>query len=74
MAGADPMAQVRTVPSGNLIAAIRGPVMLITVGVLFAIDHLGVWSFGRTWPVLLIVIGLLKLAEHLKAKASAGPQ
>ena len=73
MAGADPGTQFRSMPSASLIAAIRGPVMLITIGALFAIDHLGVWSIGRTWPVLLIVVGLLKLAEHLKAKAPAGP-
>ncbi|PWT84164.1 MAG: hypothetical protein C5B58_05155 [Acidobacteria bacterium] len=46
-----------------LIRAIRGPIMLITLGVLIWIDHSGGTSFWRTWPVLLIVIGILKLAE-----------
>lgn len=49
---------------GNLMCAIRGPIMLITVGVLFAVDHFGPYSIGRTWPVFLIVLGLLKLAER----------
>ncbi len=39
-----------------------GPIVLITVGVLFLLqsfnDNMG---FGRTWPVLLLVIGLIKL-------------
>lgn len=49
---------------GNLMAAIRGPIMLITVGALFAVDHFGPYGIARTWPVILIVLGLLKLAEH----------
>ena len=28
------------------------------VGVLFAIDHFGPYSFERTWPALIILIGL----------------
>jgi hypothetical protein len=44
----------------------RGPVVLITVGVLFALDQSGI-SFGRTWPLILIVIGVMKLMERLAA-------
>jgi hypothetical protein len=43
--------------------AIRGPLLLITLGTLFAIDHFGQVSIWRTWPVLLIVLGVLKLVE-----------
>ncbi len=49
--------------NGNFLCAIRGPVMMIVLGVLLAIDQLGTISFMRTWPVLLIVFGLFKLAE-----------
>ena len=42
--------------------------MLITLGVLLAIDQFGTVSFGRTWPVLLIVFGLFKLAERSGAR------
>lgn len=52
-------------PAPSLVCAIRGPIMLITLGVLLAIDHFGTVSFGRTWPVLLIVFGLFKLAERM---------
>jgi hypothetical protein len=41
--------------------AIRGPVTLVTVGVLFALNNLTPYGFDRTWPVILIVFGLLTL-------------
>jgi hypothetical protein len=47
--------------SQGLMRAITGPVILITVGVLFCFDRFASISFGQTWPVLLIVIGLLRL-------------
>jgi hypothetical protein len=42
-------------------------VLLITIGVLFALDHLGDLDFSRTWPILIIVIGLMKLFERSTA-------
>lgn len=60
--------------NSNLFAAIRGPIMLIAVGVLFAIDHAGVFGIRQSWPVLLVLIGLLKLLEHLTAESrTPGP-
>jgi hypothetical protein len=44
-----------------LVRAITGPIILITIGVLFTIDRLTGFRFSQTWPVLLIVIGLLNL-------------
>lgn len=53
------------VPSSELVQAIRGPIMLITLGVLVALDYFQGISFtGRTWPVLVIVFGFLKLLER----------
>ena len=49
------------------IQAIRGPVLLVTVGVLFAIHQAGGLSFSRTWPLLVIVIGIMKLLERMWA-------
>ena len=54
----------------SLLCAVRGPIMLITLGVLLALDHFGAIGFGRTWPVLLIMFGLFKLAEHGGVKSS----
>jgi hypothetical protein len=47
------------------VQAIRGPILLITLGVLFAMHQAGVLSFARTWPLILIMIGVMKLFERL---------
>ena len=47
--------------SQGLMRAITGPVILITIGVLFCVDRFAGVSFGQTWPVLLIAIGVLRL-------------
>ena len=59
-------------PSNNssLLRSIRGPVMLVTLGTLFMIDHSGGASFHRTCPVLLIVLGVMWLGEHLGSKGA----
>lgn len=49
------------------VRAVRGPIILITIGVLFAIDHAGGLPFERTWPAIIIVIGVLKLLERAVA-------
>jgi hypothetical protein len=45
---------------------LMGPVILITVGVLFLLDQMvpGL-SFGRLWPVILLAVGGVKLAASL---------
>ena len=48
----------------SLISAIRGPVTLITVGLLFALNNFTPYRFHQTWPVLLIVFGLLSLLRR----------
>jgi hypothetical protein len=48
----------------SLIRAIRGPITLITVGVLFALNNFTPYRFHQTWPVLLIVFGLLSLVRR----------
>lgn len=58
--------------AGSLLQAVRGPIMLITLGTLMAIDHFGPFSFSHTWPVLFIVFGLMKLLEHVTA-STGGP-
>jgi len=41
-----------------------GPAVLITIGVLFLLQQMHIFNFGRTFPVLLIVIGLVKIAQR----------
>ncbi len=45
----------------SVCQSVSGPIMLITVGTLFALDHFTAFGFGQTWPALLIVFGLLRL-------------
>ena len=40
---------------------LMGPVVLITLGILFLLSEFHLAGFGRTWPVLLIVIGAVKV-------------
>ena len=54
--------------NGSLLKATRGPVLMITLGLLLAADHMDSISFGRTWPILLIILGLFKLAERAGVK------
>ncbi len=51
----------------NIVAAIRGPILLITLGTLVAADYAGGYRFALTWPVLVIVFGILKLLERMGA-------
>ena len=51
--------------SGDLIRAVRGPILLIVLGLLFVAEYWGQFPFYKTWPALLIVYGLLLLLEHL---------
>jgi hypothetical protein len=47
------------------LQAIRGPVLLITLGILFAIHEAGILRFSRTWPLIIIIVGVMKLLERL---------
>lgn len=54
--------------SGTLAQAVRGPIMLITLGSLVALDIFLNVDFSRTWPVLIIVFGVMKLLERMAMK------
>jgi hypothetical protein len=56
----------------SLLHAVRGPIILITIGALFAMNNLTPFGIRETWPVLLIVVGLLSLLG--RGGASSGPQ
>ena len=47
--------------SAYLVRAVRGPIVMITLGVLFAFDRFTDFHFSQSWPILLIVLGLLRL-------------
>lgn len=50
-----------------IIGGMRGPVVLILLGLLFLIDkwNWGAYGFRQLWPALLIAFGLMKVAEAL---------
>jgi uncharacterized membrane protein len=47
-----------------LIRRIRGPVYILTVGVLAMFNEWTRYGFHRTWPVFIIVAGVLMFAER----------
>lgn len=50
---------------GMFAQAARGPVLLITLGTLFALQQAGTLPISRSWPLLIIVIGVMKLLERV---------
>ena len=50
------------------IRGLMGPLILITVGILFLIGQYSRYSFGDLWPVLLIVIGVILVLQSLASK------
>ena len=47
---------------------LMGPIVLITVGVLFLVGEFSRYSFWDLWPILLIVIGVVLVAQSLVAR------
>jgi hypothetical protein len=56
------------------VRAIRGPITLITLGALFALNNFGGIGFDKTWPVLLIVFGLMSLLRRSVEPPAPPPQ
>ena len=54
--------------------AIRAPVTLITLGLLFALNNFTRYGFSETWPVLLIVFGVLSLLCREGSASSPPPR
>jgi len=61
--------------NASLLCAVRGPIILITVGTLFALNNFTQYRFDQTWPVILIVFGLLTLLRRgMNRPAADQPQ
>jgi hypothetical protein len=66
-------AQIQSAPAARPIChcaycrirSLFGPIMIITVGVVFLVAQYSRYSFGELWPFLLIVAGILKVAENM---------
>jgi hypothetical protein len=59
--------------NANMVRAIRGPITLITLGVLFALNNFTPYRFSETWPVLLIVFGALSLLCRGSRESAPAP-
>jgi len=46
------------------LRGMMAPAVLITLGVLFLLDNMGVRGFHDTWPLLLIVVGIVKVLQY----------
>src|SRR5690349_377252 len=60
--------------------SIIGPLVLISIGVLFLLRNMGIISrgaiwlwFAHYWPVVLILIGVVKLGEYMWARQRGYP-
>jgi len=60
--------------------SIFGPLVLISIGVLFLLRNMGIisghalgWWFSRYWPVVLILLGVVRLAEYMWARQRGYP-
>jgi len=56
-----------------LLRALRGPLTLILIGILFVIDHNGAISFTKTWPIIIIFLGVVRLGERALLTEHAPP-
>ena len=52
----------------SFIQAARGPVLLMTLGVLLAVHQNTPYGFEQTFPVLIIVFGVMKLLERVAGR------
>jgi hypothetical protein len=46
----------------------KGPVLLITVGVIFLVGEYTRFGFADLWPVLLIVLGIIAVAQAFASR------
>jgi hypothetical protein len=56
-----------------VLCQIRGPVMLLVLALLFALQAAGIRTLGQTWGVLLIVFGALLIVERTVGRSTWYP-
>jgi len=47
-----------------MIRRLRGPAVLLLIGVMALLSQANILGWGQSWPLILILIGLLLLAER----------
>jgi hypothetical protein len=59
--------------TARMICQIRGPILLLVLALLFALQAAGVRTLGQTWGVLLIAFGGLLLVERMAGRSALSP-
>jgi len=49
--------------------SLQGPVIIITIGVIFLLSEYTRYGIGHLWPLILIVVGIFRLAESMVSNA-----
>lgn len=55
--------------AGCRIRGLMGPIVLITIGILFLVGQYSRYGFWELWPILLIVIGVVLVAQSLVSRS-----
>jgi len=56
-----------------MIRRLRGPPVLLLIGVMALLAQADILGWGKSWPLILILIGLLLLAERAALAAGGYP-
>jgi len=56
-----------------MIRRLRGPAVLLLIGVMALLAQADILGWGKSWPLILILIGLLLLAERAALAAGGYP-
>jgi hypothetical protein len=51
------------------VRSLMGPILLITIGVIFLVGQYTRFSFMDLWPIILIVIGVVLIGQTLVSRA-----
>ncbi|HXW56524.1 MAG TPA: DUF5668 domain-containing protein [Candidatus Cybelea sp.] len=50
------------------VRGLMGPIILITVGVLFLVGEYSPYGFFDLWPIILIVVGAVLVAQAMVSR------
>jgi hypothetical protein len=59
--------------TSRILCQVRGPVMLLVLAFLFALQAAGIRTLGQTWGVLLIAFGALLILERTVGRGTLYP-
>lgn len=59
--------------TSRILCQVRGPVMLLVLALLFALQAAGIRTLGQTWGVLLIAFGALMILERTVGRGTWYP-